>query len=131
MCLRTQDREPRIAEKDIVCYKFLDEDLKSPYIRFQYKLGETYTEQLPYLEIYSDCSAYNIHGGVFHAYRQIYLKTEYIGFDICDAYKAIIPKGTEYWIGMDNDICARSIKIVRKIKWYDILLCTLKRVFSN
>ena len=40
MCLFTTQKEPKIAEKDIICYKVLTKDLVSPCYNQQYVLGE-------------------------------------------------------------------------------------------
>ena len=40
MCLFTTQKEPNIAEKDIICYKVLTKDLISPCYSQQYVLGE-------------------------------------------------------------------------------------------
>ena len=53
MCLIT-DKEPKIATEDIVVYKFLNEDLTSPYQGYQYFLNKIYITQLQTTKKYED-----------------------------------------------------------------------------
>ena len=48
MCLYTTQKEPKIAEKDMTCYKVLTKDLISPCYNQQYVLGEKIQSVLDY-----------------------------------------------------------------------------------
>lgn len=46
MCLYTFQSTPKVAEEDIICYKVLTKDLKSPCYGLQYELGNLITSEL-------------------------------------------------------------------------------------
>lgn len=136
MCLRTRQICPIKARKDIVCYKRLSIVHKTISVSFDRDIGITeYTKRTgkrpkyftPYqryliddiptkLETHDktdvrklEYSVYGencrvVHGGMFHAYTERVLRTL-----ACIVVKCIIPKGTLYFKGTDNDICAKTL----------------------
>lgn len=116
MCLITKQQNPKIANKDIVCYKYLDSNLKSPYTQFQYEFDKLYTTKIRksnewtcfgnldenFLdENYPHWSErkYSILkclGRGFHSSKTI-KRLQMEGIDTKKIYKCIIPKGSEYY----------------------------------
>lgn len=124
MCLLTDWKKPKIADQDILCYKVVERTKDfdvfiSEIKKFRYKIGKTYKQHFWNLVVKKKGYNYlepitTIHGGMFHAYRQIQPIPA-----ICSEYAAclecVIPKGTKYYFGAGNECCARAIKIVREI----------------
>lgn len=107
---------PLIAEKDIVCYKKLRSirsnkatKLLSPYIRMEYRVGKTYTVRN---FSYSEHNFAGVNRGL-HAYTSLYKAKQEIGNTIV---KCIIPKGTQYFLGLSCTIVAKKLKLVRVVK---------------
>lgn len=114
MCLYTTQKNSKMAEQDIYCYKIvvktnLPYEFASYYRGFIYRIGRTYKHTFGQgihkrKSIYPNL--YEIHGGMFHSYRSIPAPT-------CQpVLVCIIPKGTKYYEGVNNDYCSREIKIV-------------------
>ena len=126
MCLYTLNKKPKIAEKDIIVYKWLTKDGHGPYYKVRNKQGKL----LPFVKGYEYTEIdevkinahinirkkkyYEINGGVFHAFiNNDSVKSKYwITTFIC--YKMIIPKGTEYWVSIDNTQVASKTLIFPK-----------------
>lgn len=132
MCLITKQKKWLKAEEDIVCYKLLQ---KGDY----HIWGTKYIFRTPYRKYYlsdsiisgkccfrafsilpdfhhSDWETFReINSGAIHAYiDKEAAKVHMPGF--CDTlFECIIPKGTKYAIGINNDICAKKIKFVKPI----------------
>ena len=133
MCLRLDYSEPKIADKDIVCYKLVKRTkikgiYKSNFQRFEYVIRQLYTNNLdirfadkviknlclshPHLGIYA------IEEGMFHSY------TNYMPFELFTSLdetilKCIIPKGAYYYEGYFNyytSYASSQIKILEEIK---------------
>ena len=126
MCLITDQLEPKIADKDIVCYKMVTKSrIKGVYIseyrRFKYITEKLYTNNIdiknsetvlktisPLIGIYS------ISDFMFHSYKSPYkysLRADTL-------VKCIIPKGAYYFEGMHNRLWGYSssqIKILEEI----------------
>lgn len=130
MCLATRNSQPQITYKDIVCYKWLERSKKgslvSPFAKESYKLKELKLAKGDPSPFKSSAypGLYLITEGYIHAYRQpLFMK--YL-------YKAIIPKGSKYYIGEHGDICASRMIIVKPLKWYHILFYKIwNRVISR
>ena len=121
MCLYTNNKYPHIAEEDIVVYKILDENLRSPYQDFQYELNKEYINEDE--KGVSDYSPFAIDSGYFHAFRTRELARDkirsiYIWKRVgLKLFKAVILKGSNYYIDMHNEqICGDRIKIIEEIK---------------
>lgn len=126
MCLYTYDKKPLIAKDDIVCYKVVEynpemDTYNTPLQKTdvsEYVKNKTIWKDPsePPVDrkvvgkgIY-DRSLYEIGMGYIHAFREPYGNITY------HVYKCIVPKGTEYYLGFSNDICARAIQFVEEYK---------------
>lgn len=118
MCLYTRDKQPRVAKRDIVVLKYLKRDGKryeSPCKRTPVTLGKLMVAQpdTPYIsyeckDLY-DREISSMGGGVIHAKL---IESDHYG-NYCA--KAIIPKGTEYWIDpFGTEIAARQMLITEE-----------------
>ena len=118
MCLYTRDKQPRVAKRDIVVLKYLNQYGKiygSPCQGIPVTLGKLMIAQpnTPYIsyeckDLY-DREIFSMGGGVIHAK----LRESNVYGNYCA--KAIIPKGTEYWIDpFGTEIAARQMLITEE-----------------
>lgn len=117
MCLITADKEPLIAEEDILVYKWLSFNKRAPFTGYKYHWGKNVAR--PCEESWHNAVTVNedgkfcINGGWLHAFNP---KTcGEIDFSLFQKSgerieKMYIPKGTEYYIGERNDICAKVLE---------------------
>lgn len=132
MCLQTKWKKPRIATKDKIVYKLLDDDTNSkkanaPFNSFIYDLGKVYKTKI--LET-NNWSAFDhmaeftlrstnrkelisIGEGFHSAKTKKRLKDGL--FSDRNIYRCIIPKGSKYYVGLTDLIVSDKIKIVKKI----------------
>ena len=106
MCLFINHLEPKIADKDIVCYKLVERTkikgiYKSKYQEFEYVIRQLYTNyfDIKYVDMLIK-RRYNlsaIEEGMFHSYEN-YLSAITILPNLV-VLKCIIPKGTYYFEG--------------------------------
>jgi hypothetical protein len=108
-----------IANKDIVCYKFLDVDgdrIVSPYRKFIYNFNETYSTYHS-LKVIND----NVHEG-YHSYTKLKIVVR----QACNRniiVRCIIPKGSEYYINdYDEEYVSNNI-IIKEIVNPDEIIC--------
>lgn len=139
MCLITNQKEPFVADRDIVCYKALSESAGSIYRDFVYILGDTYeTEILPAGMGYShyafdeeDSKALKLYryvnedrlrkmselgyvsfGQGFHsAKKKTRIKLDYDEF----LYKCIIPKGSQYYVNPSGLMVSNKIIVKGRV----------------
>ena len=133
MCLYVTHLEPKIADKDIVCYKLVKRTkikgiYKSSFQRFEYIIRRLYTNNInirfvnkivktwcltyPYL-------MYNIDEGVFHSYKSRLCPIILSPLPSCALLKCIIPKGAYYfegYFGNYSSYASSQIKILEEIK---------------
>lgn len=125
MCLVISELRPKIADKDIVCYKFVERTkikgvYKSDYQGFEYIIRQLYTNNLDIrfanksIQRYFYTCFYKIEEGMFHSYVNPMLKplSHYI------LLKCIIPKGAYYFEGYFEDspsYASSQIKILEEI----------------
>lgn len=133
MCLLLEYLEPKVADKDIVCYKLVKRTkikgvYKSLFQRFEYIISQLYTNNFdinlvnriikklrPSYPYYID--AYTIDKGMFHSY------TNYMPFKLFtlpdeSILKCIIPKGAYYYKGYFRHFtsyASSQIKILKEI----------------
>lgn len=118
MCLYIRDKQPRVAKRDIVVLKYLKQDGKryeSPCQGTPVTLGKLMVAQpdTPYIsyeckDLY-DREISSMEGGVIHA--KLSESDDYGNY----CAKAIIPKGTEYWIDpFGTKIAARQMLITKE-----------------
>lgn len=124
MCLYTYDKKPLIAKEDIICYKAVEYNPELDTYNTPFQRTDI-TEYVKNKTIWRDSSEvqrtvadvdifgkslYETGIGYIHALRGPYGRALY------HVYKCIIPKGTEYYIGLNDDICARAIQFVEEYK---------------
>ena len=133
MCLVINHLEPKIADKDIVCYKLVKRTkikgiYKSSFQKFEYIIRQLYTNNLDIrfanMVIRNLCSSYPhlgiyaIEEGMFHSYAS-YLYPVILSPLPCGALlKCIIPKGAYYFEGYFDDspsYASSQIKILEEI----------------
>ena len=112
MCLITRLTKPFVAKNDIVCYKYLykkNDRYETPYQNVSVKLGEEMVANSneSYDGDYNNFKKYGINGGFIHA--TLGRKNTVDGNIVV---KAIIPAGTEFYVGDDAvEVCARKLFI--------------------
>lgn len=120
MCLYIRDNQPRIAKRDIVVLKYLRQEkngYESPCMGTPVALGKLLVAKpdIPDISYISkdfyDRQIFRINGGVIHA-----MLKEGCGYGGNYCAKAIIPKGTEYWIDSSGtEIAAKQMFITEEI----------------
>ena len=112
MCLYIRDKQPRVAKRDIVVLKYLNQvgnRYESPCQGTPVTLGKLMVAQpdTPYIsyeckDLY-DREISSMRSGVIHA--KLSEDNDYGNY--CNyCAKAIIPKGTEYWIDSVGESCS-------------------------
>ena len=125
MCLFINHLEPKIANKDIVCYKLVERTkikgvYKSHFQGFEYIIRQLYTNyfDIKYIDMFIK-RRYNlsaIEEGMFHSYIN-YLSAITILPNLV-VLKCIIPKGAYYFEGRFGDYpsyASSQIKILEEI----------------
>lgn len=121
MCLYIRDKQPRVAKRDIVVLKYLqkdDNEYESPCQETPVTLGKLMVAQpdTPYIRYEGrdpyDREISSMREGVIHA--KLSESNDYSNY--CNyCAKAIIPKGTEYWIDpFGTEIAARQMLITKE-----------------
>ena len=133
MCLVTAQLKPKIADKDIICYKLVKRTktkgvYKSSFQGFEYVIRQLYTNNLDIRFVdkiiknldttRSGLCLYIIEEGMFHSYAS-YLYPVILSPLPCGALlKCIIPKGAYYFEGYFDDspsYASSQIKILEEI----------------
>ena len=133
MCLDLNHLKPKIADKDIVCYKLVKRTktkgiYKSSFQGFEYIIRQLYTNNLdirfadkviknlclsyPHLDIYA------VEEGMFHSYASNLYPIILSPLPNCALLKCIIPKGAYYFEGYFDDspsYASSQIKILEEI----------------
>ena len=127
MCLFINHLEPKIADKDIVCYKLVKRTkikgiYESNYLKFEYIIRQLYTN---YFDIkYADMlikkrySRSVIEESMFHSYENHLYPVILSPLPNCALLKCIIPKGAYYFEGYFDDspsYASSQIKILEEI----------------
>ena len=132
MCLDINHLKPKIADKDVVCYKLVKRTkikgiYKSSFQGFEYIIRRLYTNNInirfvnkivktwcltyPYL-------MYSIDEGMFHSYESRLCPVILSPLPSCALLKCIIPKGAYYFEGYFDDspsYASSQIKILEEI----------------
>ena len=112
MCLRLDYSEPKIADKDIICYKLVEKTkikgiYKSYFQEFEYIIRQLYTNNIDISFVnkikkhYYKCF-YIIEEGMFHSYASYLYPVILSPLPHGALLKCIIPKGAYYYIGWYN-----------------------------
>ena len=132
MCLYVTHLIPKIADKDIICYKCVRKaKIKGVYEssigRFEYVIRQSYTNYtdikytpaiIKHIQLANYLFLNYIERGMFHSYVD-YLPTMSVISSNYIALKCIIPKGAYYFEGHSNNIpcyASSQIKILEEIK---------------
>lgn len=124
MCLVKKSIFPRFTLKDKVVYKvvYLDPTLNKYVTPFQdcpITLNKEYKGAWIYSNLIKSLFVPEIHEGYIHSIKSLkdalrYVKDYHLLGTIC-ILKAIIPKYTLYWKGVNNEMASRRIKYIGKI----------------
>lgn len=118
MCLYITNKEPKVAEQDIVVLKYLTRGnnyFYTPHRNTPVKLDRILTAypsilQISEYKVNNSKTIYALQGGAIHARL---LESEIYCNELC--YKAIIPKGVKYWIDpFGTEIAATRLLITSK-----------------
>ena len=132
MCLIISKLRPKIADKDIICYKLVERTkikgiYKSSFQRFEYVIRQLYTNNIDIrfadrvirnlCPSYPHLSKYAVEEGMFHSYAN---KSSPILSPLpwWALLKCIIPKGAYYFKGYFDDCpsyASSQIKILEEI----------------
>ena len=136
MCLIIMQLEPKIADKDIVCYKLVKRTkikgvYKSSFQRFEQVIRQLYTNNINYSfankvikkeRIFISYMNYLeedfIEEGMFHSYVNHLYPVILSPLPNCALLKCIIPKGAYYFEGYFDDspsYASSQIKILEEI----------------
>lgn len=121
MCLYTREKLPRVAKRDIVCLKILNEEsngvYKTPYQGVRVQLNSKIEASPKRVDISfsdNDCldnTVYSVNGGAVHS---VLLDEGRCKGSGC-VKKAIIPKGTEYYLGCFGlEVASKELYITDK-----------------
>ena len=128
MCLFINQLEPKIADKDIVCYKFVERTkikgiYKSSFQGFEYIIRQLYTNNLDIrfadkiIKRFYKCF-YMIEEGMFHSYVSHLYPAILRPLPNHTLLKCIIPKGAYYFKGFFESFpsyASSQIKILEEI----------------
>lgn len=107
---------PNIATKDVICYKWLDKTEKGFKTPFRNVLVKIPSVMKAKLGISRWFGHQRINKGI-HAYvKKKEISTDLRGEDDAILVKCIIPKGSKYFEGTNNDIVANNMKLIKIIK---------------
>ena len=133
MCLFTNQLKPKIADKDIVCYKMVERTkikgvYKSSFQGFEYIIRQLYTNNLDIrfanriinnlCPSYPHYGMYAIEKGMFHSYVSYLYPVILSPLPHLALLKCIIPKGAYYFEGYFDDspsYASSQIKILEEI----------------
>ena len=131
MCLSSKTIFPRIALKDITCYKVLCKiddskySYKSPFISgFKLnvengtKINPTYGSFRFPRKKFNWHKTYDVSGGFIHTARKLTYAKSLVHSDDYHIFECIIPKGTLYYEDCyTGDYAAREIVVVKRIHY--------------
>lgn len=134
MCLYTSNKKPFVAKRDYIVYKYLLKEGTTYFTPYQgieiERLNNTLKAEII---TYRSCNIgykLSIANGFIHA---ALCKDEELDFGNCIAFKAIIKKGTEFYIGDGLcDICARELFITDEVvKEFPSLYNVMKPIIAD
>ncbi len=118
MCLYKTHDEPKIAQNNIEVWKVLTPKGLSPFQGYQYHPGMNKPAVLKVKPV--PVTQQEINGGYLHAFRskekaegytklQLYKNVQYYIYEEYVVQRMLIPKGTIYYEGANDDICAERL----------------------
>lgn len=118
MCLFKTHDEPRIAQNDIEVWKVLTPKGLSPFQGYQYHPGMNKPSVLKIKPV--PVEQQEIDSGYLHAFRskekadgytklQLYKNAQYYIYEEYVVQRMLIPAGTIYYEGVNDDICAERL----------------------
>lgn len=124
----TTDYGPKTANRDIVCYKVLNNDCTSEVMRFKYRLNKVYKGPLiPIKTVGTEDTYFDkdkiiikllvgvlVHRG-FHSYRTLSIAKSFKDYNNEMLVKCVIPKGSKYYESEEQYV-SNSIRIIKKYK---------------
>ena len=124
MCLISEFKTPSTNSYNILCYKILisvGSELRTPYRDFLFNIGEVTTDSVEGepSEVFNH---YMIEAGYFHSYKNIDAARQSAGLiqrhspkgTIVKVFEAQIPAGTPYFEGQFEDLCSKSLLIIKE-----------------
>ena len=128
MCLVTAQLKPKIADKDIICYKLVVRTkikgvYKSSFQGFEYIIRQLYTNNIKIEFSYKlikpeTIFGYFIEEGMFHSYENHLYPVILSPLPNCALLKCIIPKGAYYfkgYYGNYSSYASSQIKILEEL----------------
>ena len=117
MCLYISNKKPLVAKKDIVVYKYVKEQngiYVTPYQNYPIQTNKVLSASHKGEDIVDTTyHKYSIRGGAIHAYTSSN-DSDWVEGNTC--LKAIIKKGTEFWVQDDfKQVAARSLYITDEV----------------
>ena len=110
MCLVTNWKKPRIAKRDIICYKELYNDLTSAFFYFKWPINEVCSQSLQTWRSKTFATYDNI---TSVRYRKNIMDLTVNGArDQCNIYKFKIPAGSEYFKDSTGLIVANQMMLI-------------------
>lgn len=118
MCLIKTHDKPKIAQNDIEVWKVLTPKGLSPFQGYQYHPGMNKPACAKTIPVPREQQ--EIDGGYLHAFRnkekaegytmvQLYKNAQYYIYEDYVVQRMLIPKGSIYYEGNDDDICAERL----------------------
>lgn len=122
MCLYAKQRTPLIADKNILCYKILisiGDKLITPYRDFIFNINVLVKDEAEE-HISEIFGMHEITSGFFHTLstkesvlKEIKsLQRRLPKGTKLKVFKAIIPKGSAYYVGQRSDMCSKALIII-------------------
>lgn len=122
MCLFSNQKVPLIADKDIICYKILipiGDKFITPYRDFIFSTN-TIIEDRAEEHISEIFGVTEVTSGFFHTLstkERVIEEVKTLQRKLpkgtrLKVFKAIIPKGTTYYVGQRSDMCSKSLIVI-------------------
>lgn len=111
MCflIHHKHQDPKIAKRNVVCYKYLTPNWSSMHQHFKYERGVVYETELV-VNIYITGT---IHEG-FHSYSKRKKFRHILTGSLFKQYKCVIPKGSTYYYNPEYEEYVSNQIIVKK-----------------
>lgn len=118
MCLYKTHDEPKVAQSNIEVWKVLTPKGLSPFQGYQYHPGMNKPSVLKIKQV--PVEQQEIDSGYLHAFRnkekaegytklQLYKNAQYYIYEEYVVQRMLIPAGTIYYVGANDDICAERL----------------------